>query len=132
MLNEHLHNIMYKNEIDTLKHFSLATACYVFTKVLRQLVEFWGNRDVKMVVHLDDGIGSAKGADDAKAASDLVKSTWVQAGFVADPEKGDWDAGHTAKCMLGFIVDLFGIGLCVSTPREDCSSKGEARVCNFL
>ena len=35
--------------------FSLATACYVFTKVLRPLVSRWRSKGVKMVLYIDDG-----------------------------------------------------------------------------
>lgn len=39
------------------------------------------------MVYFDDGLGSAKGKDDARAAGDLhvVKETLVQAAFVAHP-----------------------------------------------
>ena len=40
----------------TVLPFGLATACYVFTKVLRPLVKFWRSKGLRTVLYIDDGI----------------------------------------------------------------------------
>ena len=86
----------------TVLPFGLATAYYIFTKVLRPVVKFWRGKGVKIVVYLDDGVGSVKGRAGAEAASSLVKCTLAQAGFVAHPEKCHWEPSQSVK-WLGFM-----------------------------
>jgi len=41
--------------------FGLVTACYIFTKLMRQLIRYWCGRGLKGIVYLDDGIIAANG-----------------------------------------------------------------------
>ena len=41
--------------------FGLATACYVFTKVMRPLVKYWRQQGIRVVVYLDDGLVAVEG-----------------------------------------------------------------------
>ena len=36
--------------------FGLATACYMFPKLLRLLVRFWRQQGVRLILYIDDGI----------------------------------------------------------------------------
>jgi len=36
--------------------FGLATACYVFTKLLRPLVKRWRAMGIRVILYIDDGI----------------------------------------------------------------------------
>ena len=89
----------------TVLPFGLATACYIFTKLLRPLVKWWHGRGVKIVVYLDDGIGAARGRKNAEIASRLVRETLEKAGFVIRIEKSNWGPLSTAR-WLGFMLDL--------------------------
>ena len=40
--------------------FGLASACYVFTKLMRPLVKKWRSQGIKCTVYLDDGIATDK------------------------------------------------------------------------
>ena len=40
--------------------FGLASACYVFTKLLRPLVKRWRSLGIRAIVYIDDGIVGAK------------------------------------------------------------------------
>ena len=50
----------------TILPFSLATACYVFTKLLQPLVKFWRSQGLRAVLYLDDGIVASKGLEAAR------------------------------------------------------------------
>ena len=89
----------------TVLPFGLATACYIFTKLLRPLVKWWRSRGLKIVVYLDDGIGAATGRANADIASHLVKETLERAGFVIHGEKSQWTPSSMAR-WLGFMLDL--------------------------
>ena len=89
----------------TVLPFGLATACYIFTKMLRPLVKYWRGKGIKVVVYLDDGIGAAKNREIACEASECVKDTLVKAGFVINFEKSHWDPLSQAR-WLGFLIDL--------------------------
>ena len=88
--------------------FGLASACYVFTKLLRPLVKRWRSMGLRCVVYIDDGIGAARTETECVAARDVIISDLGEAGFilsipkcVLDPiQRGEW---------LGFVLDL-GVG----------------------
>ena len=80
----------------TVLRFGLATACYIFTKILRPLVKLWCGSGVK-IMYLDDAIGAASGREKARRASCLVKDSLVKAGFVFHIERSCWDTASTAK-----------------------------------
>ena len=63
----------------------IATACYIFTKVMKPLVKFWWGNGIKIVVYLDDGIGAARGSRGTAKVSLFVKDTLGKAGFVIQP-----------------------------------------------
>jgi len=53
----------------TVLPFGLATACYIFTKLIRPLVKCWREKRLWAVVYLDDGIVVANGMEAADRAS---------------------------------------------------------------
>ena len=85
--------------------FGLASACYVFTKLLRPLVKRWRSMGLCCVVYIDDGICAAKSEPKCNAAKEIILSDLDSAGFILsiskcmlDPvQRGDW---------LGFTLDL--------------------------
>ena len=71
----------------TVLPFGLASACYIFTKILWPLVHYWRAMGLRALVYLDDGLCAVEGRQNAEAASAMVQSTLEQAGFVARPDK---------------------------------------------
>ena len=71
----------------TVLPFGLATACYVFTKLLRPVVKYLRAKGVRVVVYIDDGIAVGDGFDQTAAISELIRSTLHKAGFVLNEEK---------------------------------------------
>ncbi len=89
----------------TVLPFGLASACYMFTKLLRPLVGYWRSKGLRTVVYLDDGLCMAPGQASAKEASALVRASLGNAGFVTHPDKSVWEP---TQCLtwLGFVIDL--------------------------
>ena len=85
--------------------FGLATACYLFTKLLRPLVKYWRSQGLRIVVYLDDGIAAAEGELGAGKASLVVREDLTRAGFVVNVAKCIWTPSR--QCFwLGFDIDL--------------------------
>ena len=52
----------------TVLPLGLASACYMFTKLVRPLVKYWRGRGLRIIVYLDDGLCATKGENNAGAA----------------------------------------------------------------
>ena len=89
----------------TVLPFGLATACYVFTKLLRPLVKWWRGQGLRAVVYLDDGIVATAGLEAAMHASSTVQTTLQRAGLVVNIEKSQWNPTQSLT-WLGFSLDL--------------------------
>ena len=89
----------------TVLPFGLASACYIFTKLLRPLVAYWRSKGLKSVVYLDDGLCAAMDYAAAVKASLLVRETLDCAGFVVHPTKCIWDPTQRLV-WLGFVIDV--------------------------
>ena len=89
----------------TVLPFGLATACYLFTKVMRPLISYWRGRGLKAIVYLDDGIVAVRGKEKALVESARVKQDIENARFVIHVEKSTWEPSHTIE-WLGFQIDL--------------------------
>lgn len=85
--------------------FGLATACYLFTKLMEPLIRYWRGCGLKAIVYLDDGIISVKGKDNALRESAQVRQDLESAGFVVNVDKCVWEPSHSLE-WLGFIIDL--------------------------
>ena len=78
--------------------FGLATACYVFTKLIRPLVKHCSGQGLLAVVYLDDRIIAANVMEAARSsrASEMVKQDLARAGFIAYKEKSQ--CTHLRRC----------------------------------
>ena len=94
-----------KYYVFTVLPFGLATACYVFTKIVRPLVRYWRGQGIRAVVYLDDGIVAVEGREAASRASEKVREDLSKAGFVAHAEKSHWEPTRNIV-WLGFELDL--------------------------
>ena len=89
----------------TVLPFGLATACYIFTKLMRPLVKRWRGNGLQAVVYLDDGIVAANGMEAAERASVIVRQDLADAGFLAHEGKSQWVPSQKIS-WLGFDLDL--------------------------
>ena len=94
----------------TVLTFGLATASYIFTKVVRPLVAYWRAKGLWIIVYLDDGLCAVTGKQEAKEASHSVQCTL---GFVAHPVKSMWHPSQRLQ-WLGFVsqgqIELHKVG----------------------
>ena len=51
--------------------FGLASACYVFTKVLRPFTKQWRGRDIKAIIYIDNNTAEFRGLENAKSVVNL-------------------------------------------------------------
>ena len=83
--------------------FRLASACYVFTKLLRPLIKHWRGQGLRAILYLDDGIVAVSGKDAAGVASRRVWEDLAKAGLVEHTDKCSWvPSQHTV--WLGFHI----------------------------
>ena len=85
--------------------FGLATACYVFTKLLRPLVKHWRAKGLRAIVYIDDGICVASSFTETTKARDMIIGDLKRAGFVLNLPKSHLDPVQIGE-WLGFIIDL--------------------------
>ncbi|XP_053391340.1 uncharacterized protein LOC128554120, partial [Mercenaria mercenaria] len=102
--------------------FGISTAGYIFTKVLRVLVEKWRSLGLKVVLFLDDGLGGANSYECALRDSVFVRQDLINFGFLLAEEKCNWQ-----PCLrlvwLGYNWDMeLGI-LSVTIERLDRAKK---------
>ena len=87
----------------TVLPFGLASACYIFIKLLCPLVAYWRSKGLKTVVYLDDGLCAITDYAAAVKASLLVRETLDRAGFAVQPAKCIWDPTQRLV-WLGFVI----------------------------
>ena len=88
----------------TVLPFGLATACYIFTKLMRPLVKRWRGNGLRAVVYLDDGIVAANGMEAAEQASVNVRQDLANPGFLTHEGKSQWVPSQKIS-WLGFDLD---------------------------
>ena len=54
--------------------FGLASACYVFTKILCPFTKRWRGIGIKAIIYTDDGIAVSRSSELAKTAGELIKN----------------------------------------------------------
>lgn len=98
--------------------FGLATACFVFTEVLKQLVQRWRSLGIRLIPYIDDFIFFTSSTRKFAAVQAQVLGDFAQAGFVLSTEKCQLQLSHVAK-FLGFIIDSLHGVFRLSAVRED-------------
>lgn len=85
--------------------FGLATAPYIFTKVLRPLVKHWRREGKRVVMYLDDGFGVASSEEGASSLSHSFRTDLSQSGFLINEDKSHL-VPHQRGEYLGYLIDL--------------------------
>ncbi|XP_060552693.1 uncharacterized protein LOC132713971 [Ruditapes philippinarum] len=85
--------------------FGISTAGYIFTKVLRVLVEKWRSLGLRVVLFLDDGLGGNHTFAEALRDSSFIRQDLIDFGFLIADEKCNWQ-----PCLfltwLGYFWDM--------------------------
>ena len=97
--------------------FSLSTAGYIFTMVLRTVIKSWPAKGKKVITFLDDGIGGAKGETEARKLSCFVREDIQKFGFLLAEEKCTWDPSPIAT-WLAHVWNMFSCTVKVTDERN--------------
>ena len=84
--------------------FGLASACYVFTKILWLFTKRWRGRGIKAITHIDGEIAASRSFKITKFVSELVRHDLFSAGFVINSEKSNFNPTTKGKC-LGTVIN---------------------------
>ncbi len=85
--------------------FGLASAPYIFTKLLRPLVKKWRAQGFRVVLYLDDGILICRTYGAGVAAAAIIREDLRQAGFFVTEPKCVWCPTPRLD-WLGLLFDL--------------------------
>ena len=96
--------------------FGLATAGYIFTKVVRVLVRLWRSQGIKIVVFLDDGIGISENARRSREIARTVRWSLSEAGFIVNDEKSVWEPVQLIL-WLGLLINTNPLSLKIAPKR---------------
>ena len=62
--------------------FGLATAPFIFSKLVRVMVTYWRAKGHKVIMSLDDGLGGPSNINEAQQLSDFVRHSLKDFGFL--------------------------------------------------
>ncbi|KAL5021412.1 hypothetical protein ScPMuIL_000567, partial [Solemya velum] len=79
--------------------FGISTAGYIFTKVLRVVLEYWRSQGHKVLMFLDDGVGGHTNQSLASHLSIFVRNSLLTLGFLISEEKSSWDPSLKSTWM---------------------------------
>ena len=85
--------------------FGLSSAGFIFTKILRVLIQHWRERQIRILAFFDDGISAAVSLEEALTHSRIVHDEIVLAGFIPNKEKSQWQPLQILS-WLGMLYDL--------------------------
>ena len=84
--------------------FGLNIACFVFTKLMRQLVKKWRSMGIKCAMYIDDGIAGESSYSSLIRSRDAMLKDMHSAGLTVNFKKSSLDP-EKQKTWLGFIID---------------------------
>ena len=84
--------------IFTVLQFGLKSIAYIFTRLLRPLVEYWRRQSINGVLYLDDGFGLAENKELCYKHAQVVKNDIARLGLVPNKDnKSIWKPGQTIE-----------------------------------
>ena len=89
----------------TVLPFGLSSAPYIFSKLVRSLVNYWRGLGRRVVTFLDDGIGGSPDYASCLVHSRLCRSDLDSAGFFVNLQKSVWEPSQVGT-WLGFLLDF--------------------------
>jgi hypothetical protein len=103
--------------------FELATACYVFSKITKQLAQRWRSLGTKVIAYIDDFFFVCSTSAEFVSVQKQVISDFTKAGFVLSVEKCQLQQSHVVK-FLEFVIDTFHGVFCLTGLSKDkvCSA----------
>ena len=84
--------------------FGLATAPYVFTQVIKQLVQRWRAQGMRVVPYVDDILFMSRSIDEAHSSQRIVLADLQASGFILNVKKSQLEPRHYVR-FLGLDID---------------------------
>lgn len=85
--------------------FGISSAAFIFTKLLRKVVQYWRSLSYRVIMYLDDGLAGAKDFDQASTLSEVIKRDLTELGFIIAESKSVWYPQQNIV-LLGFEWDM--------------------------
>ena len=89
----------------TVLVFGLASAPFVFTKVVNILIKYWRASGIRIFGYVDDVFGGGHTFKETEQISQRVRKDLFDSGFVENTKKSQWEPVQEGQ-HLGFIVNL--------------------------
>ncbi|VDI76235.1 Hypothetical predicted protein [Mytilus galloprovincialis] len=86
--------------------FGIASAGYIFTKVLKEVVKYWRKQGLKIIMYLDDGLSGASDLVSSKRASDYIRKSVSDFGFLIAEDKCIWYPQQNL-IWIGLVWDMY-------------------------
>eukprot|EP00111_Clytia_hemisphaerica_P006267 TCONS_00018130-protein len=96
--------------------FGLCSACWVFTKLMRQLVKKWRGQGMKSVMYLDDGVACGYPESMIVKHRDIMAHDLKSAGLTINVKKSSLEP-ETEKEWLGFRINTEEMKIYVPLPK---------------
>ena len=91
---------------------------YVFTKLLRPLIQYWRKQGVRVILYIDDGIVVEKSKEQELETSCMVLRALARAVFLTNIAQCKWQPDR--RCTwLGFEIDLVQGSISASKKQAD-------------
>ena len=106
--------------------FGMSTAPYIFTKVLKPVINYWRSAGRRICMFLDDGLGGNSCKESASTDAIAVRADLAKLGFLLSVDKCVWNPS-LIQTWLGYILNmsenrLYVTDTRVSNLRESISS----------
>ena len=111
--------------------FGIATAGFIFSKVMREVVKHWRENQMRVIMYLDDGLGGASTLTEATQVSSRVKSDLIRLGFLIAEDKCHWEPCQSLV-WLGLVWDMKEGKLKVTQDRIEKMMKNMDSLFYFL
>lgn len=98
--------------------FGISVAGHIFTKTLRVPQKYWRSLGLKVIMFLDDGIGGDVRLERAIFASNFIRGSLLEFGFLLAEDKCSWKPMRNG-CWLGHTLDFVSNRLFISEERID-------------
>lgn len=115
----------YKNKLFQFNAlpFGLSTAPFIFTKVLKPVIEFFREKGIVLVVYLDDFLIFGKLKLECAKNVKIVSSLLQKLGLIINWKKSSLEPKNVCK-FLGFIIDSINMTLEMQVEKREKISHG--------
>ena len=102
--------------------FGISTAGYIFTKVLRAVVNYWREKGIKVILYLDDGIIGAESYITCQKIITEIRQDLDNLGFLMAEEKCNW-IPCAKVTWLGHVLNTDGCKISITEDRIEKTIK---------